>query len=80
MPGRPHPQVPRWLQGLLIASVRRLRTVYLIGILGVVHFFWQVKVTTFEPLIYTFILIVLLGFRVRDWLARRRRTLAVSKP
>lgn len=60
--------------------VKLHRTVYLIGILGVVHFFWQVKVTTFEPLIYTFILVVLLGFRVRDWIARRRRTLAISKP
>jgi sulfoxide reductase heme-binding subunit YedZ len=60
--------------------VKLHRTVYLIGILGVAHFFWQVKVTTFEPLIYTFILVVLLGFRVRDWIARRRRTLAISKP
>jgi len=55
------------------------RCVYLIAILGVVHFFWQVKVTTPEPLIYTVILILLLGFRAQKWLARQRRTQAVSR-
>ena len=57
------------------------RSIYVIAILGVVHFFWQVKVTTPEPLIYTFILIVLLGFRARNWLlVRQRRAPAVSRP
>ena len=56
------------------------RSIYVIAILGVVHFFWQVKVTTPEPLIYTFILIVLLGFRARNWLVRQRRAAAVSRP
>ena len=56
------------------------RCVYIIAILGVIHFFWQVKVTTPEPLIYSFILIVLLGFRVRDWLVRQRRPAALSRP
>ena len=56
------------------------RLVYVIGILGVVHFFWQVKITTVEPLVYTFILIVLLGYRARKWLARPSRSAAVSRP
>ena len=56
------------------------RCVYIIAILGVIHFFWQVKVTTPGPLIYSFILIVLLGFRVRDWLVRQRRSAALSRP
>lgn len=56
------------------------RCVYIIAILGVIHFFWQIKVTTPEPLIYSFILIVLLGFRVRDWLVRQRRSAALSRP
>ena len=47
------------------------RATYAVAILGVMHYFWQVKVTTLEPLIYTFILIVLLGYRVRGWLAQR---------
>ncbi len=60
--------------------VKLHRCIYVIAILGVVHFFWQVKVTTPEPLIYTFILIVLLGFRAKDWLVRQRRSPAVSRP
>ncbi len=56
------------------------RSVYVIAILGVVHFFWQVKVTTPEPLIYTFILIVLLGLRAMNCLVRQRRAPAVTRP
>ncbi|MFL2546388.1 MAG: sulfite oxidase heme-binding subunit YedZ [Candidatus Rariloculaceae bacterium] len=56
------------------------RLVYLIGILGVVHYFWQVKVTTLEPLVYTFLLIVLLGFRVKGWLPRASQGPVVSRP
>jgi len=39
------------------------RLVYLIAILGVWHFYWQVKLDTLEPLIYAVILAGLLGFR-----------------
>ena len=41
------------------------RLVYLIAILGVVHFYWQVKLDTLEPLIYAAILAVLLGYRLK---------------
>ncbi len=41
------------------------RLVYLIAILGVWHFYWQVKLDTLEPLIYIGILAVLLGYRVK---------------
>ena len=55
------------------AMIRRLgrrwqklhRLVYLIAILGVVHFYWQVKLDTLEALIYAAILAVLLGFRLK---------------
>jgi len=40
------------------------RLVYLIAILGVWHFYWQVKLDTLEPLVYAGILAALLGFRV----------------
>lgn len=46
------------------------RLVYLIAILGVWHFYWQVKLDTLEPLVYALILAVLLGYR---WLRSRRR-------
>jgi sulfoxide reductase heme-binding subunit YedZ len=37
--------------------------VYVIGILGVWHYWWQVKKDITEPLIYAAILAVLLGYR-----------------
>ncbi len=44
-------------------------SVYAVGILGVWHYWWQVKADFLEPLIYALILAVLLGHRL---LARRR--------
>jgi len=60
------------------ASIRRLgrrwqqlhRLVYVAALLGVVHFYWQVKADTREPLIYAGVLLALLAARVR-WGARR---------
>jgi len=46
------------------------RLVYPIAILGVWHFYWQVKRDIREPLIYAGILAVLLGYR---WMRRRAR-------
>lgn len=45
---------------------------YLIGMLGVWHYWWQVKKDFTEPLIYAVILAVLLGARV-GWRWQRRR-------
>lgn len=68
------------------AMVRRLgrrwqtlhRLVYPIAILGVWHFWWQVKQDIREPLIYALILAALLGFRI--WHSRRhKRRLALSR-
>jgi sulfoxide reductase heme-binding subunit YedZ len=58
----------RWL-GRRWQSLHRL--VYVIAILGVWHYWWQVKQDIREPLIYAGILAVLLGYRV--WFARRRQ-------
>lgn len=49
------------------------RLVYLIGVLGVVHFFWQVKIDVSEPVLYATVLTLLLGYRAVDWFKRRRR-------
>ena len=46
------------------------RLIYPIAILGVWHFYWQVKQDILEPLVYAAILALLLGFRL--W--RRRQT------
>jgi sulfoxide reductase heme-binding subunit YedZ len=46
---------------------------YLIAILGVWHYWWQVKQDITEPLIYAVILAVLLGLRIAwNWQQRRR--------
>jgi sulfoxide reductase heme-binding subunit YedZ len=50
------------------------RLIYLIAMLGVWHYWWQVKKDIREPLIYAALLAVLLGWRL--W--RRRRTTSRS--
>ena len=55
------------------------RLVYLIGILGAVHFFWLVKIDVSEPLLYMAVLALLLGYRVVDW-RHRRRLRAARRP
>ena len=52
-------------------------SVYAVGILGVWHFWWQVKADIREPLIYALILSALLGYRVW-WARRRRRKIALA--
>jgi sulfoxide reductase heme-binding subunit YedZ len=47
------------------------RLIYLIGILGCWHFWWQVKSDTEEPLLYSVILAVLLGFRI--WKTKKQK-------
>ena len=54
------------------------RLIYVIAILGVWHYWWQVKKDIHEPLLYAAILSVLLGWRVwRRW--RRARAEATSR-
>lgn len=40
------------------------RLVYPAAVLGVWHFYWQVKLDTLEPTVYSVILAVLLGYRI----------------
>jgi sulfoxide reductase heme-binding subunit YedZ len=48
------------------------RLVYPIAILGVWHFYWQVKLDTLEALIYAAVLAALLGYRSVHWWRRRK--------
>lgn len=43
--------------------VKLHKLVYVIAVLGVLHFLWLVKADTLEPLVYASILLVLLGYR-----------------
>ncbi len=45
---------------------------YAVGVLGVWHYWWQVKKDISEPLVYTVILAVLLGARLWHYWRRRR--------
>jgi methionine sulfoxide reductase heme-binding subunit len=67
------------------AMMRRLRKrwtslhrlIYVIAILGVWHYWWQVKKDIREPLVYVLILASLLGWRLwKQVLAQRRRAAA----
>lgn len=53
------------------------RSIYLIAVLGVVHFIWLVKADLREPLIYAAILTLLLGYRVTRWWQKRTFSVAV---
>ncbi len=52
----------RWVGGRRWAKLHKL--VYLIGILGILHFYLSVKADITEPVIYGIVLAILLGFRV----------------
>lgn len=56
---------------------------YAVGVLGVWHYWWQVKKDIRDPLIYAFILAVLLGirlwFRYRKMASRQRQATAAGQ-
>ena len=41
------------------------KLIYIISLLGIIHYLWLVKVVTAEPLIYLIIILILLAFRLR---------------
>jgi sulfoxide reductase heme-binding subunit YedZ len=49
------------------------RLIYVIAVLGVWHYYWQVKRDVREPLLYAAILAALLGYRYVRWWRRRAR-------
>jgi len=51
-----------------------------VAVLGVWHFYWQVKRDIREPLLYAGMLAILLGYRVVRAYARRRRAPASPVP
>jgi methionine sulfoxide reductase heme-binding subunit len=49
------------------------RLIYLSAIAGVIHYWWLVKADVSKPAQYTFVLSLLLGYRVVAWLLRRNK-------
>lgn len=62
-----------WMRRLGRRWKRLHRLVYPAAALGVWHYYWQVKLDTFEPTIYALILALLLGWRVHAVIEKRRR-------
>jgi sulfoxide reductase heme-binding subunit YedZ len=54
------------------------RLVYVIAVLVIVHYYWQIKADLdfVEPLIYASLLAVLLGARLRHWLVHAKAAMA----
>lgn len=52
-------------------------SVYIIGMLGVWHYWWQVKKDFSEPLLYAIVLAVLLGYRI--WYRLSRNSLKPAR-
>lgn len=55
-----------WMRRLGRRWKKLHQMVYIIGILGVLHYLWLVKADLREPLIYSAILIILLAYRFKD--------------
>jgi methionine sulfoxide reductase heme-binding subunit len=55
------------------------RLVYLAAAAGAIHFYWLVKRDKHQPLEYAFVLLVLLGWRVIEWLIKTQLT-STPKP
>jgi sulfoxide reductase heme-binding subunit YedZ len=58
------------------------RLVYVIAVLAVVHYWWQVKLDIADPAWYALLLSILFGVRLKHWLdfRRKRRELVDAKP
>lgn len=70
-----------WQRRLGGARWSRLHSlVYLCAIGGTVHYLWAVKKDTFFPLVYFSVFALLLGYRVWERYARRRRSAADATP
>jgi methionine sulfoxide reductase heme-binding subunit len=54
------------------------RAIYLAAICGVIHYYWLVKSDVRKPLLYAFLLALLLAWRLAAWLTRSRNQSSAS--
>ena len=72
---------PKFMVRKLGKRWKRLhKSIYLIGILAIVHFTWQTRADFAEPVLYGSILSILLGIRLYWFQAKRSRQQQVSVP
>ena len=67
-----------WIRRLGKRWTRLHRLIYLVAVLGTIHFYWQVKKDVREPLIFAGILLVLLAFRLIPRRSARKRAMDVT--
>jgi sulfoxide reductase heme-binding subunit YedZ len=48
------------------------RLIYVTAVLGVIHYYWLVKSDVRKPLVYAFLVGILLAWRLGVWLIGRR--------
>ncbi len=81
---------PKWAKKRMGKNWKKLhRLIYIAAAAAVIHYFWQLKGNLAEPLFYSIIVFLLLGFRVLVWVKNRqvnkmmiptgRRTLALAE-
>jgi sulfoxide reductase heme-binding subunit YedZ len=68
-----------WVRRLGKRWARLHQLVYVAALAGVVHFYWQVKADTREPLIYAGVLLALLVLRLRFRVRTRDRARALAR-
>jgi sulfoxide reductase heme-binding subunit YedZ len=56
------------------------RLIYASAIAGVVHYIWLVKKDVRKPLIYAFLLAILLLWRIGIWIIKRQTSAAAKLP
>jgi sulfoxide reductase heme-binding subunit YedZ len=69
-----------WQRRLGRRWARLHKLIYVIAILAVIHYWWQVKLDVADPAFYAAILTLLLGYRVKHWLDVRRQKRASVNP
>lgn len=64
---------PKWAKKRLGKNWKKLhRFIYLAAVTAIIHYFWQLKGNLAEPLFYSIIVFLLLGFRVLVWAKNRK--------
>lgn len=55
------------------------RLIYVTAIAGVIHYYWLVKSDVRAPLLYAFLVAILLAWRIAVWVSNRHRQAAAEK-
>ncbi|PPK71801.1 sulfoxide reductase heme-binding subunit YedZ [Methylobacter tundripaludum] len=66
---------PKWAKKRMGKTWKKLhRLIYIAAVAAIIHYFWQLKGNLAEPLFYSIIVFLLLGFRVLVWVKNRQLT------